>query len=321
MAAHRVVRFLAQLHKEHGADALAALTTLDLGGGFGIAYRADETPLDVRAAGRGAARDRQARVPRRRPGRARDRGRARPGHRRAGHRHPLRGGHAQGRAARTAAHGRRYVSVDGGMSDNIRTALYDAVYDCRLVSRSSRASTAAVTPCCRRVVGKHCESGDIVVRDCWLPADLAPGDLLARRRHRRLLLLDGQLLQPAAAPRGGRRAGRRGPGAAAPGDRSRTSSGWRWTHDAPGRNRPAEPAGRSARSGPRRDARLRHGRRRGGAAAARAGRRAGRPRRRAASSWSGWPCAARTGTPSWASCSPPTRPRWSPATTWTSSSR
>jgi len=73
---------------------------------------------------------------------------------------------------------RRYVSVDGGMSDNIRTALYDAVYDCRLVSRSSErdGSGDAVLS---RVVGKHCESGDVVVRDCWLPADLAPGDLLA----------------------------------------------------------------------------------------------------------------------------------------------
>ena len=68
------------------------------------------------------------------------------------------------------------------MSDNIRTALYDAVYDCRLVSRSSGFDS---TPdgggeaVLSRVVGKHCESGDIVVRDCWLPADLAPGDLLA----------------------------------------------------------------------------------------------------------------------------------------------
>jgi diaminopimelate decarboxylase len=74
--------------------------------------------------------------------------------------------------------GRRYVSVDGGMSDNIRTALYDATYDCRLVSRSSQrdGSGEAVLS---RVVGKHCESGDVVVRDTWLPADLAPGDLLA----------------------------------------------------------------------------------------------------------------------------------------------
>ena len=67
------------------------------------------------------------------------------------------------------------------MSDNIRTALYDAHYDCRLVSRSAAADSpdGSADPVLSRVVGKHCESGDVVVRDCWLPADLAPGDLLA----------------------------------------------------------------------------------------------------------------------------------------------
>ena len=69
---------------------------------------------------------------------------------------------------------RTYVSVDGGMSDNIRTALYDARYTCVLASRESGAA-----PMLSRVVGRHCESGDIVVRHAWLPADLAPGDLLA----------------------------------------------------------------------------------------------------------------------------------------------
>ena len=69
---------------------------------------------------------------------------------------------------------RTYVSVDGGMSDNIRTALYDADYTVVLASRGSTAS-----PMLARVVGKHCESGDVVVRDCWLPGDLGPGDLLA----------------------------------------------------------------------------------------------------------------------------------------------
>jgi diaminopimelate decarboxylase len=68
---------------------------------------------------------------------------------------------------------RRYVSVDGGMSDNIRTALYDAQYDARLVSRLSDAPATLA-----RIVGKHCESGDIVVRDAWVPGDLQPGDLL-----------------------------------------------------------------------------------------------------------------------------------------------
>jgi diaminopimelate decarboxylase len=71
-------------------------------------------------------------------------------------------------------HIRTYVSVDGGMSDNIRTALYDSSYTCVLASRESDAE-----PMLSRVVGKHCEAGDIVVRDVWLPADLAPGDVLA----------------------------------------------------------------------------------------------------------------------------------------------
>jgi diaminopimelate decarboxylase len=60
------------------------------------------------------------------------------------------------------------------MSDNIRTALYDADYTCVLANRASTAP-----PKLARVVGKHCESGDVVVRDTWLPADVAPGDLLA----------------------------------------------------------------------------------------------------------------------------------------------
>jgi diaminopimelate decarboxylase len=69
---------------------------------------------------------------------------------------------------------RRYVSVDGGMSDNIRTALYDAEYTCVLANRASSAPATL-----SRVVGKHCESGDVVVRDTWLPSDVRPGDLLA----------------------------------------------------------------------------------------------------------------------------------------------
>ncbi|HUG49852.1 MAG TPA: diaminopimelate decarboxylase, partial [Terrimesophilobacter sp.] len=69
---------------------------------------------------------------------------------------------------------RKYVSVDGGMSDNIRPALYAADYSARIASRTSAADPALV-----RVAGKHCESGDIVVHDEYLPGDVAPGDLLA----------------------------------------------------------------------------------------------------------------------------------------------
>jgi diaminopimelate decarboxylase len=69
---------------------------------------------------------------------------------------------------------RKYVSIDGGMSDNPRPSLYSADYSAVLASRSS-----AVKSVISRVVGKHCESGDIVVRDCYLPADISPNDLLA----------------------------------------------------------------------------------------------------------------------------------------------
>ena len=69
---------------------------------------------------------------------------------------------------------RRYVSVDGGMSDNARPALYGADYGVRLASRASDADPALV-----RLAGKHCESGDIVVQSDYLPGDVAPGDLVA----------------------------------------------------------------------------------------------------------------------------------------------
>ncbi len=69
---------------------------------------------------------------------------------------------------------RRYISVDGGMSDNPRTALYGAQFSARLASR-----VGAGEPQLSRVVGKHCESGDIVVDHEYLPTDLVPGDLLA----------------------------------------------------------------------------------------------------------------------------------------------
>ncbi len=69
---------------------------------------------------------------------------------------------------------RTYVSVDGGMSDNLRPALYGARYTAALVSRQGSGQTVPA-----RVVGKHCESGDIVVHDVDLPADVHPGDLLA----------------------------------------------------------------------------------------------------------------------------------------------
>jgi diaminopimelate decarboxylase len=69
---------------------------------------------------------------------------------------------------------RNYISVDGGMSDNIRPALYGALYQAHLANRTSTANLAQ-----SRLVGKHCETGDILIRDIELPSDIAPGDLIA----------------------------------------------------------------------------------------------------------------------------------------------
>lgn len=69
---------------------------------------------------------------------------------------------------------RTYISVDGGMSDNIRTALYGAQYTARIANRESAAQ-----PQLSRVVGKHCESGDIVVDHEYLPSDVMRGDTIA----------------------------------------------------------------------------------------------------------------------------------------------
>ncbi|WIX82246.1 diaminopimelate decarboxylase [Amycolatopsis carbonis] len=178
VAARRVVGLLADLAKEHGRELLDQLNLVDLGGGFGIAYTEKDNPpppaqmiTQIREIVRKECAYADLPVPRiaGEPGRAI----AGPGTITL----------YEVGTIKDVALGdnstRRYVSVDGGMSDNIRTALYDAVYDCRVVSRSASEGDEPVLATLSRVVGKHCESGDIVVRDCWLPDTLAPGDLLA----------------------------------------------------------------------------------------------------------------------------------------------
>ncbi|GAA4211241.1 diaminopimelate decarboxylase [Actinocatenispora rupis] len=169
VSARRVLGLQAQIRDEHGIEP----PELDLGGGFGIAYTTQDDPfepVEIATALAGIVQHECTAyglsVPRIsvEPGRS-----------------------ISGPAAFTlyevgtvkdveldGGAVRRYVSVDGGMSDNIRTALYDASYSCTLASRLSDAP-----PALSRVVGKHCESGDIVVRDEFLPSDLAPGDLIA----------------------------------------------------------------------------------------------------------------------------------------------
>ena len=68
---------------------------------------------------------------------------------------------------------RTYVAVDGGMSDNPRPVLYGSGYEAFVPDRASAERPAEV-----RIVGKHCESGDIVIREAHVPADLAVGELL-----------------------------------------------------------------------------------------------------------------------------------------------
>ncbi|MBP2332946.1 diaminopimelate decarboxylase [Corynebacterium freneyi] len=168
-AADRVLELYSRIHDELGV----VLPELDLGGGYGIAYTEDEEPLDVDA----VARELLAAVARIaeelgidaptvlvEPGRAI----AGPGTVTV---------YEVGTVKDvTVAEGvtRRYLSVDGGMSDNIRPALYGSLYDARLVSRMAEGRPTAT-----RIVGSHCESGDILIRDADYPDDIRRGDLVA----------------------------------------------------------------------------------------------------------------------------------------------
>ncbi|MFW3532603.1 diaminopimelate decarboxylase [Staphylococcus caprae] len=67
----------------------------------------------------------------------------------------------------------KYVSVDGGMSDHIRTALYDAKYQALLVNRHEEADDTVT------IAGKLCESGDIIIKNAKLPSSVQRGDYLA----------------------------------------------------------------------------------------------------------------------------------------------
>ncbi|MFE7846524.1 diaminopimelate decarboxylase [Microbacterium sp. NPDC057407] len=162
---------IVELHAEllAGGD----LPVLNLGGGFGIAYTSvdDPTPIEDLAAGIADAVARECEVRGiRMPDLAFEPGRAIVGPAgvtlyEVGTTKPVEAGDGATRL---------YVSVDGGMSDNPRPALYGAQFSARVASRISDAA-----PALARVVGKHCESGDIVVDAEYLPGDITPGDLLA----------------------------------------------------------------------------------------------------------------------------------------------
>ena len=166
VAARRVTELAARVYTQHGV----AIEELDLGGGFGIAYTAEDDPPDVydlaknlrtivaaQCAAVGLAHTPRLTIE---PGR--------------GIIGPSTVTLYEVGTIKDVDGLRTYVSVDGGMSDNVRTALYDADYTAVLASRASNAE-----PMLSRIVGRHCESGDIVVRHCHLPGDLVPGDLIA----------------------------------------------------------------------------------------------------------------------------------------------
>ena len=173
LAARRVIGLLRDIVAEFGAAKTAQIGTVDLGGGFGISYvpQDDPPPVADLAAKLGAiVATESAAVGLPVPRLVVEPGRAIAG---PGTVTLYEVGTVKDVAVSAGAH-RRYISVDGGMSDNIRTSLYGAKYDVRLVSRTSQAPAALA-----RIVGKHCESGDIVVRDTWVPDDVGPSDLLA----------------------------------------------------------------------------------------------------------------------------------------------
>jgi diaminopimelate decarboxylase len=169
VAARRVLALHARVTEEVGVE----MPEMDLGGGFGIAYTTQDDPSDpaqlateITKIVEHECRALDIALPRLsiEPGRA------------------IVGPsmctvYEVGTVKEVALDGgarRTYVSVDGGMSDNIRTALYDADYSATIASRPSGGP-----PALSRVVGKHCEAGDIVVKDEFLPADVRPGDLVA----------------------------------------------------------------------------------------------------------------------------------------------
>ena len=169
LAVERLVKFIADVKKNQGA----ALHHLDFGGGFGIAYVDSDDPMDIESVLtriHAALTELCAKYEIEIPSIAIEPGRAIAG--------PAMVTLYQVGTVKDVlledGKTRTYISVDGGLSDNIRPALYGAEYSALVANRSSNAPTTD-----SRVVGKHCESGDIVIRQIALPSDIVPGDILA----------------------------------------------------------------------------------------------------------------------------------------------
>jgi diaminopimelate decarboxylase len=165
VAARRVLELAARIAAEHGVQ----MAELNLGGGFGIAVGPGDGPADIKIIAQdlhGIVRAQCAAA-----GLAVPRLAVEPGRAIAG---PGTVTLYEVGTVKDVDGLRTYVSVDGGMSDNIRIAPQRPEHACVLASRESAAPAML-----SRLVGGHGENGDIVVRDAYLPADLVPGDLVA----------------------------------------------------------------------------------------------------------------------------------------------
>ena len=169
ISAQRLIELLAKYRDEYSIE----LPELDLGGGYGIAYLPGENSLDPASTMKALAEVVNAQCTAHKlsiPRISIEPGRAIVG--------PTMFTLYEVGTVKdvTLENGaiRRYISVDGGMSDNLRPALYDAQYFAALANRTSTAKKVS-----SRIVGKHCETGDIVIREIDLESDIVPGDLLA----------------------------------------------------------------------------------------------------------------------------------------------
>jgi diaminopimelate decarboxylase len=164
LAIKRISDFAAQVTDELEVE----IKELNMGGGFGIQYVEWEDPLEPREVARGIVKGLRGAFAQRdlpapeifvEPGRS-----------------------IAGPAGLTVytvgtvkriPEGRTYASVDGGMSDNVRPALYGSSHEALLANRVAARDDGVIT-----VAGKHCESGDVVIWDAKLPADVTTGDLM-----------------------------------------------------------------------------------------------------------------------------------------------
>ena len=163
-AAEKLVNFIGDLKAEHGIE----IEELNLGGGYGIKYTEEDTPIQygeyiksIAVSVKNLAEDRGIKLPKI----AMEPGRSITGP--AGITVYTVGSVKEIPGIRT------YVAVDGGMGDNPRHILYDSVYDAVTVRNPKGKADKTVT-----IAGRYCESGDVLVRDITLP-EVKSGDLVA----------------------------------------------------------------------------------------------------------------------------------------------